>query len=134
MLAQACYDEQRYADAIDLLESTPYFVNWEGQSITWDIFHRSHMKRGQNRFENKDFAGAAKDFEAAVTYPGNIGVGRSNRPQEATAEYWRGKALQALGRLEEAKSAWKKGAAGKEGSDEQNRHRQLCSEALQEVR
>ena len=112
MLAQAYEDEQRYDQAINLLESTPYFVNWEGQTITWDIFHRSHMKRGQNRFESKDFAGALKDFEAALTYPDNIGVGRSNRPQEAAAQYWKGKTLLALGRLEDARAAWKEGAAG----------------------
>ena len=94
MLAQAYPDEQQYDETINLLESTPYFVNWEGQTITWDLFHRAHMKRGQNRFEAKDFAGALKDFEAALTYPDNIGVGRSNRPQEADAQYWKGKALQ----------------------------------------
>jgi tetratricopeptide (TPR) repeat protein len=133
MLAQAYLDEQRYTEGIKLLESTPYFVNWEGQSITWDIFYRSHMKRGQSRFEGQDFAGALQDFEAALTYPENIGVGRSNRPQEATAQYWRGKTLQALGRVEEAKSAWQAGADGAEGSEEQKKHRDLCREALEKI-
>jgi tetratricopeptide (TPR) repeat protein len=130
MLAQAYLDEQRYDDAIDLLESTPYFVNWEGQSITWDIFHKAHVERGRQRFENKDFAGALHDFEAALTYPENIGVGRSNRPQEAADQYRRGKAAEALDRLEKARSAWKEGAAGYEGSDEQNKYRRLCKEQL----
>jgi tetratricopeptide (TPR) repeat protein len=131
MLAQAYEDERRYDETIHLLESTPYFVNWEGQTITWDIFHRAHMKRGQNRFEGKDFAGALQDFEAALTYPGNIGAGRSNRPQEADAQYWKGKALQGLGRLEDAKSAWKEGAAGPEGRGDQSKYQQLCREALE---
>ncbi|MEK7995505.1 MAG: tetratricopeptide repeat protein, partial [Planctomycetota bacterium] len=130
MLAQAYLDEQRYDDAIDLLESTPYFVNWEGQSITWDMFHKAHLERGRKRFENKDFAGALQDIEASLTYPENIGVGRSNRPQEAAAQYWRGKTLEALGRLEEARSAWKEGAAGHTGSEEQNKHRELCKAQL----
>jgi len=130
MLAQAYCDEQRYDEVIDLLESTPYFVNWEGQSITWDLFHKAHLERGRKRFENKEFAGALQDIEASLTYPENIGVGRSNRPQEAAAQYWRGKSLEALGRLQEAKSAWKEGAAGRSGSDEQNKHRELCKEAL----
>jgi len=130
MLAQMYLDEQQYTDAIDLLESTPYFVNWEGQTITWDIFHKAHMKRGRQRFEDEDFAGALHDFEASLTYPKNIGVGRSNKPQEASAQYWRGKALQALGRLEEARSAWKEGAAGREGSGEQNESIELCKKAL----
>jgi tetratricopeptide (TPR) repeat protein len=133
MLAQAYSDEQRHDDTINLLESTPYFVNWEGQSITWNLFHAAHLKRGQDRMEAKDFAGALKDFEAALTYPDNIGVGRSNRPQEADAQYWRGKALQALGRLDEAKAAWKEGAAQPGGGrGEQGQYRQLCQEALKE--
>ncbi|MCH8120913.1 MAG: DUF5107 domain-containing protein [Planctomycetes bacterium] len=130
MLAQAYLDEQRYGDAVDLLESTPYFVNWEGQTITWDLFNKAHLERGRERFENKDFKGALQDFEAALTYPENIGVGRSNRPPEASAQYWRGKALQALGRLEDARSAWKQGAAGHAGSEEQNKYRELCKEAF----
>jgi tetratricopeptide (TPR) repeat protein len=131
MLAQAYSDEQRHDDTIKLLESTPYFVNWEGQTITWNLFHGAHMKRGEKRFEAKDFAGALQDFEAALTYPENIGVGRSNRPQEADAHYWRGLSLQALGRLDEAKAAWKQGAAGPEGGrGEQGKYRKLCAEAL----
>lgn len=134
MLAQACLDEQRYSRVIELLESTPYFVNWEGQTITWDIFYKAHMKRGRVRFDAHDLAGALRDFEAALTYPENIGVGRSNRPQEAAAQYWKGRALQLLGRPEDAKLAWQEGAAGREGSGEQNEHRQLCVTALQEMR
>lgn len=130
MLAQMYLDEQQYTEAIDLLESTPYFVNWEGQTITWDIFHNAHVKRGRQRFEKEDYRGALHDFEAALTYPDNIGVGRSNKPQEASAQYWRGNALQALGRIEEARSAWKLGADGHKGSSEQNEHIELCKKAL----
>jgi tetratricopeptide (TPR) repeat protein len=130
MLAQAYVDEKMYTSAIDLLESTPYFVNWEGQTITWDLFHKSHIERGQKRFEKKDFKGALDDFEASLTYPENIGVGRSNKPQEAHAQYWRGKALEELGRLEEARAAWNMGMAGPEGSTKQNKYRELCKKAL----
>jgi tetratricopeptide (TPR) repeat protein len=130
MLAQAYLDENRYGKAVDLLESTPYFVNWEGQTITWDLFHKAHLERGKRRFEKKDLKGALHDFEAALTYPENIGVGRSNKPQEAQAQYWRGKALEAIGRLEEARLAWKEGAAGYKGSKEQNKYLELCKKAL----
>jgi tetratricopeptide (TPR) repeat protein len=130
MLAQAYLDEQRYGNAIDLLESTPYFVNWEGQTITWDIFNKAHIERGRKRLEDKDSKAALQDFEAALTYPANIGVGRSNKPQESPAQYWKGKALEGLGRLEDARSAWEQGTAGPEGSAEQNKYRKLCVEAL----
>jgi len=130
MLAQAYLDERRYDDCINLLESTPYFVNWEGQTITWDIFHKAHIERGQQRFEAGKFEAALQDFQAALTYPANIGVGRSNKPQEADAQYWKGKALQSLGRPDEARSAWQQGAAGPEGSSQQNKYRELCKETL----
>ncbi len=133
LLAQTYLDEHRYDNTIDLLESTPYFVNWEGQTITWDLFHRAHMDRGRVRFQEEDFRGALADFQAALTYPENIGVGRSNQPQEAAAQYWRGRSLQSLGQLEQAKAAWREGAAGTEGSEDQNRHRNLCREALQQA-
>jgi len=68
-----------------------------------------------------------------MAYPENIGVGRSNKPQEAAAQYWKGRSLQSLGRLEDARSAWRKGAAGLEGSEDQNKHRELCREALQQA-
>jgi tetratricopeptide (TPR) repeat protein len=130
MLAQMYLDEKQYTDVIDLLESTPYFVNWEGQTITWDMFHKAHLQRGRQRFEKEDYGGALHDFEASLTYPENIGVGRSNRPQEASAQYWRGKTLQALGRLDEARLAWKEGAAGHKGSRQQNENIELCKKAL----
>ena len=44
--------------------------------------------------------------------------------------YWKGKALEALGQLDNARSAWQRGAAGHEGSTQQNKYRQLCKEAL----
>ncbi|MHC4740728.1 MAG: DUF5107 domain-containing protein [Planctomycetota bacterium] len=133
MLAQAYVNEERYGDAIDLLESTPYFVNWEGQTITWELFSKAHIERGRIRFEDKKYEEALRDFEAALTHPENIGVGRSNKPPEARAQYWRGKALEALGRIDEARSAWKLGAEGHKGSDKQKEHIELCKKALVET-
>jgi len=130
MLAQAYFDEKMYTNAIDLLESTPYFVNWEGQTITWVLFHKAHIERGLLRYDDGKFTAALEDFEAALTYPDNIGVGRSNKPAEARAQYWRGKTLQALGRKADARAAWKKGAAGHEGSRQQNEYIERCKKAV----
>jgi len=130
LLAQAYLDEERYADALDLLESTPYFVHWEGQDVTWVVFNKAHVARGRKRLEAGDAQAALADFEAALTYPANLGVGRSDQPSEAAAQYWRGKALETLGRGAEARDAWKLGAAGHEDSDVQNEHIKLCKDAL----
>jgi tetratricopeptide (TPR) repeat protein len=130
MLAQAYVDEKRWDDCVKHLESTPYFVNWEGQDLTWRLFNRAHIERGRQRLDKGDAKSALADFEAALTYPANLNVGRSNKPEEAPAQYWRGKALAALGRAADARSAWQAGAAGADVPGTQNEYRQKCREAL----
>jgi tetratricopeptide (TPR) repeat protein len=131
LLAQAYLDEQRFDDVLKLLEATPYFVAWEGQATTWKIFNQTHVGRGRTRLEQGEVAAALADFDAAMTYPENLGVGRSNKPEHAAALYWRGQALEALGRRDESREAWRQGAAGSEGSAQQNEYRQKCADALQ---
>jgi len=130
MLAQSYVAESRWEDCIKLLESTPYFVNWEGQDVTWRLFNRAHIERGRQRLQQGDAAAALADFEAALTYPANLNVGRSNKPEEAPAQYWRGRALAALGRMEDARAAWQAGVAGADVAGEQKQYRQKCREAL----
>jgi tetratricopeptide (TPR) repeat protein len=132
LLAQAYLDEKRFDDVIHLFETTQYFVAWEGQVTTWVIFSKAHVERGQARLEAGDFAAALQDFDAALTYPENLGVGRSNKPEEATALYWRGRALEGLSRSDEARAAWRQGAAGGAGSPQQNEYRQRCQDALRQ--
>ena len=129
--AQALLDEERYDECIDIMQNTPYFVNWEGSSVTWNIFNKALVRRGTQSFEQNDFSAALKDFRAAVTYPENIGVGRPNNPQLAKEYYFIGKCLEALGKQKEALQAWQKGAEGRRGSEKQNKYRELCRKALQ---
>ena len=133
ILAESYVTERQYEHCVALLESLPYFVNWEGQDITWRLFNRAHIGRGEQRLAEGDAAGALADFEAALTYPANLNVGRPDRPLEAPAQYWRGRALHALGRLEEARSAWQEGAEGADIAGWQNEHREKCREALTDL-
>ena len=73
---------------------------------------------------------ALADFDAALTYPENLGSGRKDKLHEAKIYYWRGKCFEKLGRLKNVRASWKVGAEGQEGPKEQNEHRQLCSMAL----
>jgi tetratricopeptide (TPR) repeat protein len=136
MLAQAYLDEKRYDDTIAVLEATPYFVNWEGQDITWALFNKAHVARGQRHFKEKRYDAALKDFEAALTYPKNLNVGRFGPEKETPAQYWRGKALEALGRKDEARQAWKAGAMtdaklqAPKPTGECEEYRKRCEEAL----
>jgi tetratricopeptide (TPR) repeat protein len=130
LLAESYLAENRFDDCVRLWESLPYFVAWEGQDATWRLFNRAHIERGKKRLEAGDAAGALVDFDAALTYPANLNVGRSNKPEEAPAQYWRGKTLAALRRTADAQAAWQTGAAGADVAGAQNEYRQKCREAL----
>ena len=130
ILAESYVAEKRYEKCIELLESLPYFVNWEGQDITWRLFNQAHLERGRQRLDSGDAAGALADFDAALTYPANLNVGRSNQPIEAPAQFWRGQALRALNRLEEARAAWQAGADGADVAGRQNEYREKCRDGV----
>jgi len=110
-LAQAYLDEGKYDESINLLMSTPYFVNWEGSSITWNIFNQSHLRKGVGLFNQKKYKDALIHFEAALTYPENLGVGQSFRTGEAEAWFWKGKTLMAMEKPKEAAKAWQNGSS-----------------------
>ena len=126
--AQYYLDEGRYDECINLLSSVPYFVNWEGTSITWDIFNMANLKKGIALYEKGDLSSALKAFEKGLTFPENLGVGRSARTEEAMSWFWKGKALLAMGKSKEAMAAWKSGAFSPKGSETQNRYIQFCAD------
>ncbi|MGQ9503674.1 MAG: carbohydrate-binding family 9-like protein [Thermogutta sp.] len=133
MLAQAYLDENRYDDCLRLLENTPHFTNWEGQDIVWRLFNRAHIMRGCQRLDGGDPRSALADFEAALTYPENLGVGRRDKPPEAAAQYWRGRALLALGRHRDARDAWVAGSELPSIPGEQDEYREKCQQALKDL-
>jgi tetratricopeptide (TPR) repeat protein len=97
-------------EAIERL-SAVRLSNWEGNTDVWRAFVNAHLARGERRLSAGDAAGALADFDAALTYPPNLGVGGPARPETARVNFWRGRALSALGRREEARQAWSDGAA-----------------------
>ena len=128
-LARGYHRLGRHGDAIALLEVTT-FTNREGDSGTHRVFYDAHMDRGVGSYEAGDAAGALADFEAALTYPENLNAGRPYRPREARAEYWRGVALDALGRTEDASQAWAACAAAEALDEEQVEFARRCAERL----
>jgi tetratricopeptide (TPR) repeat protein len=133
-LAQYYLDDKRYDECIDLLSSVPYFVNWEGSSITWNIFNMANVKKGILLYEQGNYGSALEAFEKALTFPENLGVGQSHRTEEAMAWFWKGKTLLIMGDNEEAMIAWKAGASSINGSERQNRYIKLCSELYRNKR
>jgi thioredoxin-like negative regulator of GroEL len=140
LLADTYANVGRFDDAIALLEATT-FNNREGVRDTWEIFARAHIEGGIEHFErgaeapagvdsSPEFEAALADFEAALTYPANLNAGRPHDPVEARAEYWRGRALEALGASERARQAWQACAAGIQRGPEQLEHIRLCEARL----
>jgi len=127
-LAQYYLDDNRYDECVNLLSSVPYFVNWEGSSITWDIFNMANVKKGILLYEQGNYSTALAAFENALTFPENLGVGQSHRTEEAMAWFWKGKTLLAVGNNKEAMVAWKTGASSLKGSERQNSYVKLCAE------
>jgi tetratricopeptide (TPR) repeat protein len=130
-LAQNYLDEKRFEEAYSLLIKTPYFVNWEGSTLTWDLFNKAHIGKGIDLFNQKKYKDALKQFEAALTFPENLGVGQSVRTEEAAGWYWKGKALKAMGKSSEAAEAWRKGSDTADGSVHQNEYKKMCEMLLE---
>jgi len=125
-LAQYYLDDENYDACIGLLTSVPYFVNWEGSSITWDLFNMANVRKGILLYENGDYKKALKAFREALTFPESLGVGQSSRTEEAMAWFWKGKTLVKLDKPKEAMQAWKSGASTFNGSEQQNHYKKLC--------
>jgi tetratricopeptide (TPR) repeat protein len=125
LLARTYINDKRYDEALELLASDT-FSNWEGDSDVRSLFSGAHITRGILLFDETKHEEALDDFQTALTYPENLNVGRPSKPQEARALYWKGKALTALGRVEEARRAWDEGAHGHPGREEQNEHIEKC--------
>jgi len=129
-LAQAYLDEGRFDESINLLMSTPYFVNWEGSSITWNIFSKAHIRKGIDLFAQKKYKDALSHFEASLTFPENLGVGKSARNEEAEAWFWKGKTLIALNKPSEALQAWQNGSFTPSDPGRENIYRNMCKALL----
>ena len=129
-LAQYYMDEQKFDETLTLLKNTPYFVNAEGSSITWEIFNKANVSKGIALFNQKKYKAALSSFETAMTFPEYLNVGKSDSNPTAKAWYWKGKSLQAMGKQKEAINAWKTGSELPKGRGEQNEFIALCRTAL----
>ena len=106
MLAEMYCDLERYADAVTFLEGTRFY-NWEARFKSHDLFVRAHIERGKQLLEAGDAQNALYHFEKSKTFPKNLGVGRGAQTREANSNYWTGMALKTLGRISEAKDAFR---------------------------
>ncbi len=81
----------RHDEAIETL-ARHEFRPWEGAVQMRRVYVDALLARGRARLSLGDAEGAAADFEAALEYPANIGVGRLPEPGEARELYWAARA------------------------------------------
>ena len=109
-LAAALVELKEWDRAIDVLCSMQ-FDPYEGERSTRPTYYAAYIGRGLKRYEEGDLQGALRDFEAALEYPRNVGVGRSYFCQDSKALYWAGVVAEELGDHEKARRYWEEGAA-----------------------
>lgn len=77
---------ERWDEALELMRSHR-FRPWEGARGMHALWTRALVGRAAARREAGDPAGALADYELALTYPRNLGVGRAAYPQEAEVHW-----------------------------------------------
>ena len=100
----------QYDRAIEWLDNHLFHV-WEGRGEIHDIYVDAHLARGEEYFRGKKYPQALKDFEAALLYPKNLGVGEPrSRGRSSRVYYFIGTAYEALGNQARAQEYYEKSA------------------------
>ncbi len=89
-------DLDNHDDAIGLLESRS-FSPWEGAYGLRSLYVDAYCSRGCKLYVAGRYAEALSDFERALEYPRNIGIGKPYHPSDARPLYLAGVACGALG-------------------------------------
>ncbi|MHC4717752.1 MAG: DUF5107 domain-containing protein, partial [Planctomycetota bacterium] len=97
-LALAYFGAGRYDEAVKIYRTRRFRVA-EGRYELHDHYAMALAGRAAEHLAAGRNAEALKDLDAALEYPENLGIGRPDRARsEATIHYWRGVALDRLGR------------------------------------
>lgn len=100
----------KFDQAIALLKSKEFAV-WEGGTLSVaDDWADAHILRGRQRLQAGEYQDAIDDFKAALEVPSNL-PSEQKINREPEADYYIGKAYQALGRQDQAKQYWLKSSA-----------------------
>lgn len=109
LLARAHNRLGDYAATARLLDSVRITI-WEGAREAHDLFEEAHLALGDAHLQAGHAAEALAEFNRALEYPANLATGRLENAREAHIHFRRGQALAALGRLDEARAAWRQAA------------------------
>ena len=100
----------RYDRAIQWLDNHLFHV-WEGRGEIHDVYVDAHIARGEKYFREKKYSRALEDFQAALLYPKNLGVGEPRHGgRSPQVFYFIGTAHEALGNRDQAQAHFEKSA------------------------
>jgi len=102
-------ERRKFDEALNAL-SQHRFKPWEGGQIVREMYVLANLQKGRSALEHGSPAEAEKDFRRALEYPINLGVGKPDRPADAEPLYWLGVALDAQGKTDAARAAWRRAA------------------------
>lgn len=120
-----------YDRALELLGSRKFYI-WEGASISaHDWYVDAHLLRGHRLMKAGKSAEALKDYEAALEYPANLGVGKPHAGDRSAVMYYNiGAACEAAGNAARAKEFYAKAAADPSAAPEIAFHKSLALKKL----
>ena len=102
----------KYKKALQLIKAHT-FHPWEGgEGRVTGQYVLSYVQLGKHALFNNDFEKAITYFEAAQTYPENLGEGKLSGTMENDIFYWMGYAYAALDNNKEATALWTKASEG----------------------
>jgi tetratricopeptide (TPR) repeat protein len=102
--------QKQYKRALELL-ATRHFHPWEGgEGKVLAQYRIAQIGIGRKELENGKPAAALEHFDAASQPPPNLGEEFHYLQARSDLNYWKGRALQMLGRQEEAETAYKASA------------------------
>ncbi len=120
----------RNSEALKLLNNT-HFNSWEGKYGIHQLWIQGNIKQGDTEFEEGNFKEALSYYEQSLLYPDNLEVAEQPNTIHARKKYKIGKALEALGRKDEAREYYELVIADKvEDGNAYQYYRAMAMEAL----
>ncbi len=102
-------DLGRYNDALAIMQ-TEKFVPLEMDQSFHDLYVRALMQRAADALQAGKVDDAIRDYQEALKYPENLGVGAPTTLSQADIYYHLGLAYEQVGRYSEALAAWRNAA------------------------
>jgi tetratricopeptide (TPR) repeat protein len=106
---QMLVDLGRYEQALEIMQSEK-FVPLEMDQSFHNLYVRALLLRADDRLKAGDIEAAIRDYQAALEFPENLGVGMPTTLHQAHIYYPLGLAYERLGRYRQALSAWRSAA------------------------